>query len=94
MEKPGLDGHGVLVLQGWPPALDKEEDGVRPKPFFIFLFLFLIFLPLPQAVTRALPFKTIKGEVGTPSRGIDEETDRSTHQSTQQPTLETYTTET
>jgi hypothetical protein len=57
----GIDGHGVLVLQGWPPAPDKEEDGVHPKPFFVFLFLFLIFLPLPQAVTRALPFKAIKG---------------------------------
>jgi hypothetical protein len=45
MEKPGLDGHGVLVLQGRPPAPDKEEDGVCPKLFF--LFLFLIFLPLP-----------------------------------------------
>jgi hypothetical protein len=51
MEKPGLDGHGVLVLQGRPPAPDKEEDGVCPKAFFVFLFLFLIFLPIPQAVT-------------------------------------------
>jgi hypothetical protein len=50
MEKPRLDGHGVLVLQGRPPASDKEEDGVRPTPFFVFLF-FLIFLLLPQAVT-------------------------------------------
>jgi hypothetical protein len=75
MEKPGLDGHGVLVLQGRPPTPNKEEDDVRPKPFFVFLFLFLIFLPLPQAVTRALSFRAIKGEVGTPSRGIDRETD-------------------
>jgi hypothetical protein len=43
MEKPGLDGHGVLVLQGWPPALDKEEDGVRPKPFLFFSFFFSSF---------------------------------------------------
>jgi hypothetical protein len=49
MEKPGLDGHGVLVLQGRPPAPNKEEDNVRSKPFF--LFLFLIVLPLPQAIT-------------------------------------------
>jgi hypothetical protein len=55
MEKPGLDGHGVLVLLGRPPTPDKEEDDVRPKLFF--LFLFLIFLPLPQAVTRAPPLK-------------------------------------
>jgi hypothetical protein len=74
MEKPRLDGHGVLVLQGRPPVPDKEEDGVRPKTFFVFLFLSLIFLPLPQAIIQALPFKAIKGEAGTPSRGIDRET--------------------
>jgi hypothetical protein len=43
MEKLGLDGHGVLVLQGWPPAPDKEEDGVRPKPFLFFSFFFSSF---------------------------------------------------
>jgi hypothetical protein len=43
MEKPGLDGHGVLVLQGRPPALDKKENGVRPKPFFCFSLFFSSF---------------------------------------------------
>jgi hypothetical protein len=38
MEKPGLDGHGVLVLQGRPPIPDKVEDGVCPKPFLFFSF--------------------------------------------------------
>jgi hypothetical protein len=75
MEKPSLDGHGVLVLQGRPPAPDKEEDVIHPKSFLVFLFLFLIFLPLPQAITQALSFKAIKGEAETPSRGIDGETD-------------------
>jgi hypothetical protein len=51
MEKPGLDGHDVLMLHGRPPVPDKGEDGLRPKPFFVFLFLFLIFLPLSQVVT-------------------------------------------
>jgi hypothetical protein len=74
MEKPRLDGHGVLVLQGWPPAPDKEEDGA-PSLFFVFIFLVLIFLSLPQAVTRALLFRAIKGEAGTPSRGNDGETE-------------------
>jgi hypothetical protein len=71
MEKPGLDSHGVLVLQGRPPVPDKEKDDVHPKTFFVFFFLSLIFLPLPQAVIQALPFKAIKGEAGTPPRGID-----------------------
>jgi hypothetical protein len=64
------------------------------KLFFVFLFLSLIFLPLPQAITQALPFKAIKGEAGTLSRGINGETAWSTHQSSKQPTLETYTLET
>jgi hypothetical protein len=43
MEKPGLDGHGVLVLQGQSPAPDKEKDSVRPKLFLFFSFLFSSF---------------------------------------------------
>jgi hypothetical protein len=43
MEKPGLDGHGVLMLQGRPPTPDKEENGVRPKPFLFFSFFFSSF---------------------------------------------------
>jgi hypothetical protein len=41
----------------------------------LFLFLFLIFLPLPQVVTRALPFKAIKGEAGTLFGGIERKMD-------------------
>jgi ABC-type spermidine/putrescine transport system permease subunit II len=57
------------------PHQIRRKTTYAPSLFFVFLFLFLIFLPLPQAVTRALSFRAIKGEVGTPSRGIDRETD-------------------
>jgi hypothetical protein len=43
IKEPRLDGHDVLVLQGQPPAPDKVEDGVRPKPFLFFSFLFSSF---------------------------------------------------
>jgi hypothetical protein len=49
MEKPRFNGHGVLVLQGRPPAPDNEEDDVRPKPFslsFSHLFTFTTMLTL------------------------------------------------
>jgi hypothetical protein len=56
------------------PHWIRSKMAYAPSIFFVFLFLVLIFLPLPQAITQAIPFKATKGEVGTPSRGKDKET--------------------
>jgi hypothetical protein len=55
MEKPGLDSHGVLVLQGRPPAPDKKEDGVRPKPFFCFSLSFSHLFTFTTGCNPSLP---------------------------------------
>jgi hypothetical protein len=48
MEKPGLDDHGALVLQGQPPTPDKEDSVRLRPPFLFFSFIFSPFTFLTQ----------------------------------------------
>jgi hypothetical protein len=73
MEKPGLDGHGVLVLRVGHSYRIRRKTTYTLKLFCFSLSLSHL-LPLPQAIIQALPFKAIQGEAGTPSRGINRET--------------------